>query len=110
MDDRIPTDVWVAAHVRKCAASGVPVTVVRRGAEASGTVMVKIFMKGKCRLLNQTRDMDGHSAWMNVFDEDTVEESRADQYIQRAVARDPDLWVVEVEDAAGKNPFEGRVL
>lgn len=110
-DDRIPTDIWVTAHIRQCAAKGVPVYVTHKGAFAAGTVMVKIVMRQKgCILLNQTRDMDGNMGWMKVFDEETVDEKRADEYIQKSIKRDPDVWVVEVEDDSGKNPFEGKIF
>jgi hypothetical protein len=110
-DDRIPTELWVSAHVRQCGAKGIPVYIARKGAPAAGTVMVKIILKDRtCKLLNQSRDMDGNTGWMDVFDGAAVEERRADEYIQRAVSRDPDVWVVEVEDAEGKNPFEGKIF
>ncbi len=110
-DDRIPTELWVAAHLRQCTAKGVPAYVVHRGAPASGTVMVKIVKKDKtCNLLNQSRGMNGVMGWMDVFDGAAVDEKRADEYIQRSLRRDPDVWAIEVEDAEGKNPFEGKVF
>jgi hypothetical protein len=55
-EDRIPTELWVSAHVRKCAALGVPAYVIRKGAPASGTIMLKIMGRaGACRLLVQSR-------------------------------------------------------
>jgi hypothetical protein len=111
MDDRLPTELLVTAQLRKCAMAGLPAYVVRRGAPAAGTVMVKIVMRGKgCRLFNQSRDSDGNMGWMDIYAGETVDESRADQYIQRTAARDPDVWVIEVEDASGKNPFEGKIF
>ena len=110
-EDRIPTDVWVTAHIRQCTAKNIPVYVSHKGAYAAGTVMVKIVMRAKgCILLNQSRDMDGNMGWMAVFEDGPVDEKKADEYIQRSIKRDPDLWVVEVEDEAGKNPFEGKIF
>lgn len=113
-DDRIPTDIWVGAQMRACMARGVPAYVVHKGALASGTVMVKVVMRSGgqmlCKLLNQSRDLDGNMGWMDVFNEETVDEKRADDYIRRSITRDPDVWVVEVEDNTGANPFEGKKI
>ena len=110
-DDRIPTDIWVMAQVRSLSARGLPVYVLHKGALAAGTIMVKVVVRGQgCHLFNQARDMDGKSGWMRVFDTGIVDEKQADEYIQRNRKRDPDLWVIEVEDADGKNPFEGKIL
>lgn len=111
IDDRIPTDVWVGAHIRSCAAKGIPVYITRKGALSSGTVMVKIVLRGHgCKLLNQSRDMDGKTGWMDIYDGEIVDEKKADDYIARTTARDPDIWIVEVEDEHGVNPFEGKIF
>jgi len=111
MNDRLPTELWVTAHLRQCNAKGIPVYVVHKGALASGTVLVRIVMRGKgSKLLNQSRDIEGNLGWMDPFDGETIDDPRADQYVQRSIARDPDVWVIEVEDATGKNPFEGKVF
>lgn len=99
------------AHVRQCTAKGVPVYVARKGAPASGTVIVRISMRGKGeRVFTQARDENGKMGWMSPFDSEIVDEARAGQYIQKAISRDPDLWVIEVEDASGVNPFEGKIF
>ncbi len=111
MDGRLPTDIWVTAHLRQCAAQGLPAYVVNKGAAAAGTVMVKVVVRGKgCKLFNQARDAEGNMGWMDIYSGEIVDEPRADQYIQRTIQRDPDVWVIEIEDSDGKNPFEGKVF
>ena len=115
MNDRLPTELWVSMHLRLCATKAIPVYVAHKGAYATGTVMVKIVMRGQrkdscCKLLNQSRDVDGNMGWMDIYDGEIVDEPRADAYIQKAIQRDPDVWVIEVEDESGKNPFEGKVF
>ena len=110
-DDRLPTDVWVMAQVRRCNAEAVPAMVVRKGEAKGGIVVLKINQLDQgCRVLSQTRDFDGKLAWLAAFKGELVAESEADDYIGRAVARDPDLWVVEIEHRDGWHPFEGKVL
>lgn len=108
MEERLPTELWVAAHLRQCTAKGIPFYVAHKGAPASGTVIVRIDMWDKgSKIFTQSRDLDGKMGWMNPLEGEVVDETRADQYIQKAISRDPDVWVIEVEDASGTNPFEG---
>ena len=62
------------------------------------------------RSLTQTRDPAGGLAWLAAKAGALTPETEADAYIARAVKRDPDLWVVEIESRGGEHPFEGRVL
>jgi hypothetical protein len=39
-----------------------------------------------------------------------VAESAADAYLGRAIARDPDVWVLEVEDRDGRYQLDAPVV
>lgn len=106
-DARIPTHLWIGAVIRRCSVAGVPAVVVRSGERMGGTVMVKIYQAGiGSRLMAQTRDLDGRIGWYRAHKDETLPEPEANALIQRAIGRDPDLWVVEVESRDGRNPFE----
>jgi hypothetical protein len=110
-DDRLPAAIWIDAHLRVLTEKGIPYYIVNKGAYASGTVLLKMVdVKTGCKLLQQQRDLDGELGWMNLFDSETVAEQQADDYIARAIDRDPDVWVIEIEDQSLANPFEGKVF
>ena len=110
-DARLPTALWVEAHVRQCSIDGVAVYVARRGDQSSGTVLLKLNqLEHGCRVLTQMRDLDGRLGWLSALGQEPVAEADADAYIARAASRDPDLWIVEIEDRAGRNPFDGKIL
>ncbi len=111
MEARIKTEYWVHAHLRRCAIAAVPAFVVRRGDNERGMVLVKInTLDSGCRVLTQARDLDGQLGWMAALDGTLAPEAEADAYIARQTARDPDLWVVEIEDREGRNWFEGEEI
>ncbi|MEQ8357641.1 MAG: DUF1491 family protein [Kiloniellaceae bacterium] len=110
-DGRLPAELWIKAHIRRCISEGKFATVVHRGEKNSGTLILKLNqLDAGVRVLNQTRDMDGDIAWIPALGGALVAEAEADAYIERAVRRDPDVWVVEIEDRDGHHPFEGKVL
>lgn len=110
-DGRLPAELWIKAHIRRCMVEGIPATVVHRGEKHSGTLILKINQLDQgVKVLNQTRDMEGAIAWMPALGGKLVAEADADAYIERAVKRDPDVWVVEIEDRDGNHPFEGKLL
>ncbi len=105
---RIKTEYWVQANLRRCAVATIPAFVVRRGDRERGMVLVKInTLREGCKVLTQLRDLAGRLGWLAALDGKLVPETEADAYIARQVDRDPDLWVVEIEDRKGRNWFEG---
>lgn len=110
-EERLPTELWVQAHLRRLSAEATPVALLRRGEPERGTVLLKLnLLDGGCRILTQARDLDGRLGWLAALSGKLVPEAEADAYIARAVERDPDLWVIEIEDRAGRNPFDGRMI
>jgi hypothetical protein len=108
-DDRMPTHLLVGAGLARCSAEGVPAAVLRKGERMSGVVLVKISrLEEGARLMTQQRDIDGVLGWVPALAQERVPEDEADAYIERARSRDPDLWVVEIEDPSGRNPFDPR--
>lgn len=111
MDDRLPTELWVKAHLRRCHVEAIPVVVMHKGEATGGTVLLKVLQRDTgCRVLSQIRDIEGKLGWLSAMGEAPVAEAEADAYIDRAVKRDPDLWVIEIESHDGRHPFEGKML
>ncbi len=111
MEPALPVSLWIDAQLRRLNAEGRPYYIVHKGAYAAGTVLLKInaYTEG-CLLMQQQRDLDGKLGWMTLFRGQAVPEREADDHIRRAIDRDPDIWVIEVEDKQKRNPFEGAVF
>jgi hypothetical protein len=85
--------------------------VVRHGDDTAGAVLVKLnrFEHG-CTVFERTVDERGGRAWLRATGAQPVPEADADAFIARQAARDPDLWVVEVESRAGEHLLDDPVL
>ncbi len=103
-DTRIPTHLWVEGKIRELSTQGIGVYVLNKGEKMNGLLLLKLVDgAGLCQLLTQQRNFDGVLEWIDAMNVDRPEERQADEYIQRSITRDPDLWVVEIEGA--ENPF-----
>jgi len=110
-EERLPTELWVQVHLRRCSADATPAALLRRGEPERGTVLLKLNqIEAGCRILTQARDLDGRLGWLAALGGKLVPEAEADAYITRAVERDPDLWVIEIEDRNGRHPFDGKLI
>ena len=102
---RLRSDIWVDALVRRAQAGGAFVYVARRGDDMAGAVLIKVgWMTGQAKVLSPSQDADGNRVWLLVDGTDEMEEAKADAYIRRRTEKDPDLWVIEIEDKQGR-PF-----
>ncbi|HHC29972.1 MAG TPA: DUF1491 family protein [Rhodobacterales bacterium] len=99
---RLASGVWVSAYLARLQAEGIAVYVVARGDETAGAVLVKLAtMDGQARAFHRVIDlMSGTRRW-DVLAEGP--EREVDAMIQKQRGFDPDLWVIEVEDARGRH-------
>jgi hypothetical protein len=109
-NERIATELWVDAQLRRFSAAGTGAYLIRKGDTERGTVLVRLVDRGGTRILTQVRDLNGRLTWMEVKDGAVMSNPDADAYVERAVNRDSDLWVIEVETRNGENPFEKEIV
>jgi hypothetical protein len=106
---RLKSGIWVAAYLRRCQTAGVFGAVRRRGAEEAGAVFVKVAL------------LDGNAmlyapAPQTVYDDSRpierlfmptskapLPEPSVEERLQKEVRFDPDAWIVETEDRAGRH-------
>ena len=106
-DDSLPTELWVSAGLHRCSLEAVPAVVIHKGEKNSGTVMLKLDRRDRGYLiLTQSRDLDGKLTWFPVQEGAALTSAEATAYVERAVSRDPDLWVIEIEHREGWHPYE----
>ena len=103
----LPSGFLVEAVLKNCDLHCIPYYILQKGNHGSGVIMVKINMlEGRVKLHTQQRDfMNDTLDWVNALDAEEVEEVAADTHIAKAKDFDPDLWVIEIEDREGRNPF-----
>jgi hypothetical protein len=107
----VKTEIWVKAHLRRCFAEGLTGVVARRGAAEAGAVFVKISLPdGYAKLLGPAPgpayDSHGRRTWSAPLGPDPVSSQEADRYLSRQAAIDPDIWVLDIDDATGTGLLE----
>jgi hypothetical protein len=102
---RLSSDLWVYALIRRVQLAGSFATIVRKGDARGGAVLVKTLdgRTGTAGLWAEAVGRDGEPVWMRPVDRH--DEAGVDAYIDRAARIDPDIWVVEIEDADGRRFF-----
>lgn len=101
MSARLASGIWVAAYLHRLQIDGIPAYVIARGDDTAGAVLVKLaLMDGTARAYQRGFDLaSGARVWQVLVE---GPEAVVDGAIARQRSFDPDLWVIEVEDARGR--------
>jgi hypothetical protein len=100
MIPRIKAGLWASAHIRRVRVQGGAAFLTRKGdPDAGAIVLVLNGLKGQSRLLSQAMGPDGERIWLMVSGPEPKPDAEIAEDVARRVARDPDLWVIEIEDA-----------
>ncbi|HEY7458004.1 MAG TPA: DUF1491 family protein [Xanthobacteraceae bacterium] len=107
---RLKSAIWVAAYVRRCHLEGAFAVVRRRGAEEAGAIFVKISrLDGTAALYGPAPQSafegarPGDRRFVLSFAAGFVADADVEARLGRELGFDSDLWIVEVEDRAGRH-------
>jgi hypothetical protein len=106
---RLKTSIWVAAYLRRCQTEGVFGAVRRRGAEEAGAVFVKVATMDGSAILYvpapQTVYDDSRpiERLFTPVSREPQPESAVEERLTKELRFDPDAWIVETEDKAGRH-------
>ena len=99
---RLASGFWVQAYLTRLRLQDIPAFVTAHGDDTAGAVLVKLnTLDGQARAFQRSFDlMSGARVWVILAE---GEEAAVDAAVARQRGFDPDLWVIEVEDRAGRH-------
>ena len=101
MEPRLAAGIWVSAYLTRLRLAAIPAYVTQKGDATSGAVVVKVAtLDGQARAFQRSFDLGTDARVWVVLAEGT--EVEVDALLSRQKARDRDLWVIELEDKAGR--------
>jgi hypothetical protein len=102
--------LWVQAQLRVCDRNSIPF-IVRRKGDADAGALVLLVNRGSSGMLvlSQTRDNEGRLAWLQPLGTQT-DEAKAEEFVNKTIKRDPDVWIIEIEDYRNEYRPDGAVL
>lgn len=107
---RLKSAIWVAAYVRRCHVEGAFAAVRRRGAEEAGAIFVKVNrLDGTAELFGPAPQSVFEAArpadrlFNRCLPQQETSEAKVEERLARELRFDPDVWIIEVEDRAGRH-------
>lgn len=99
---RLTTRFWVDAYLARLRLEDIPAFVVAHGDDTGGAVLIKLStLDGQATLYQRIFDLvSGDRIWDTLA---TGDEANVDAAAGRQRAFDPDVWIIEVEDRAGRH-------
>ncbi len=109
MTPRLTAEFWVQAYLARLRLADIPAFVTAKGDVTAGAVLVKLnTLDGQARAFQRSFDlMTGERAWVVLAE---GAEPDVDTALEKQKGFDPDLWVIEVEDRAGRHLLEEEGL
>ena len=99
--DLVTSDFWISAYKLKLGQEGIPLYIQKKGHEVSGSIIIKLsLLDGSSKLFKRVLKIDGHRIWVSDHE---GKECEIDKLILREIKRDPDLWVLAIEDKLGRH-------
>ncbi len=110
IEPRLTSDFQISAITRLAEAEGDFAMILRKGDVTSGAILLIGQIRGENPVVfERYPSLDGHSGWQPVALLVQGSEAEVTEYWKKRVARDPDLWVMEL-DVASSERLNGLLL
>ena len=106
MTSRLTTEMFVKASIRAAEKRGIYATILRHGDDRAGALFVELDVApGQAALLVRRTSFEGGYEWDRLTGDELVSSQDVSERLAREVERDPDCWVISVQDNQGRNIF-----
>ncbi|MDB2390611.1 DUF1491 family protein [Alphaproteobacteria bacterium] len=103
---RVKSGMLVAAALRYASQELIDCVLVRRGDDDAGAIFIHISTgPDQHKILARILDFDGIYSWQAITGDDWVDNATASARLDKEIGRDPDAFVLAVDDPKGRNPF-----
>ena len=101
MTARLTAELWVSAYLTRLRLANIPAYITAKGDATAGAVVVKVAtLDGRAKAFQRSFDLASDARIWVVLAQGP--EAEVDALLSRQRARDPDLWVIELEDRQGR--------
>ena len=101
MTARLNAELWVSAYLTRLRLADIPAYITGKGDATAGAVVVKVAtLDGCAKAFQRSFDLASDARIWVVLAQGP--EAEVDALLSRQRARDPDLWVIELEDRQGR--------
>lgn len=110
MHARLPAKLWVKARLALWNKLGYPAVLRRRGDSHGGSIIISVDRcNGDHILLGQQRALDDTLTWIGLGSGKPLNALDEQAYLDRAIQRDRDIWIIGVEVISGWPPLDEPV-
>ena len=102
---RLKSDIRVAAILRRAQVSGAFAAILRRGDADAGAIWI---LTRQGAVLHRHAEQTGMSGAREWYRDGPFADAEMSERVNKAVDRDPDMWVVEIEDVEGRAFLDGE--
>lgn len=103
---RLKTELRVSALIRRAQGAGAFAAVLRRGDADAGALWVVVRQGRDLFRYTEQMGMGGGREW---YKDGPFDEAEMRLRMNKAVDRDPDIWIAEIEDGQGRAFLDGEI-
>lgn len=111
---RLRSDIWVSAYLRRAEIEGAFAVLRKRGAAEAGAIFIRLdCLDGRVALFGpapQSEMDDATRRFRRMHEAEWTDALTVEDRLTREMKFDPDLWIVDAEDRAGRTFLDDALL